>query len=70
MPSIDIENKEDISGTVSQPIIGIIYPPPEVRSILFKNVTERHGNHILQIFYSIKISITEIILQLKRTIIK
>lgn len=38
MPSIDVVEKEDTGGTVSQPIIGIIYPPPEVRSILLKNI--------------------------------
>lgn len=39
MPSIDLELKEDISGTVSQPIIGIIYPPPEVRNIVDKTAS-------------------------------
>lgn len=34
MPSIDISEKDDPGATVTQPVIGIIYPPPEVRSIL------------------------------------
>lgn len=42
MPSIEVENpvkadqpQQEASKTLSGPIIGIIYPPPEVRSILF-----------------------------------
>lgn len=46
MPSLDIEDSLDQlndenqnENTLSGPIIGIIYPPPEVRSILnLKNV--------------------------------
>jgi hypothetical protein len=30
----DVEQSNDQSQTLSGPIIGIIYPPPEVRSIL------------------------------------
>lgn len=46
MPSIDIEipaekleNKEENSAPATLPVIGIIYPPPEVRSILFNQET-------------------------------
>lgn len=44
MPAIDVQMplveeeqtdpEEPTKGTVSKPVIGIIYPPPEVRSIL------------------------------------
>lgn len=43
MPSVEIEgdlankgNGEQQSATLSGPVIGIIYPPPEVRSILLQ----------------------------------
>ena len=41
MPSIDVnppqsEDKQNEETTLSKPVIGIIYPPPEVRSILSK----------------------------------
>lgn len=51
MPSLDVEasivsneNSNDEAPSLSGPIIGIIYPPPEVRSILL---------HILHISYLI-----------------
>lgn len=34
----DNEKKEESEETVSKPTIGIIYPPPEVRSILRRDV--------------------------------
>lgn len=46
MPSLEVEeqithNLDDLpekqQQTLSGPIVGIIYPPPEVRSILFTN---------------------------------
>lgn len=39
MPALDIANvnvPEESSQPTSQPVVGIIYPPPEVRSILFE----------------------------------
>lgn len=53
MPSVDVEGapvaadvpKEE-NKTLSGPVIGIIYPPPEVRSILCK----KNPKH-LQTFY-------------------
>lgn len=46
MPSLEAESLEnqqsnDQSKPMSGPIIGIIYPPPEVRSILFQT-TKKH----------------------------
>ncbi|KAL0271797.1 UNVERIFIED_CONTAM: hypothetical protein PYX00_008785 [Menopon gallinae] len=39
MPSIDISEKDDPNATVTQPVIGIIYPPPEVRNIVDKTAS-------------------------------
>lgn len=43
MPSVDVatpnqENKPDEPGPINA-VVGIIYPPPEVRSILYKTQT-------------------------------
>lgn len=45
MPSLDViekpeEEPKQEEATLSKPIIGIIYPPPEVRSILMKMVNK------------------------------
>lgn len=55
MPSLEVENGgiipsiqgDDQSKPMSGPIIGIIYPPPEVRSILLTYVVLLNLTYIL-----------------------
>lgn len=41
MPQPAITETEENNGPSSQPIVGIIYPPPEVRSILYQKHSKK-----------------------------
>lgn len=51
-----IENED--TAPSSQPIVGIIYPPPEVRSILTQQKKQKiHNNHLQIIILRFKIQL-------------
>lgn len=43
------ENGTDDSAPASLPVIGIIYPPPEVRSILFVRISDQRRKILVRV---------------------
>ena len=41
-PTPEVQHETD---SISKPMVGIIYPPPEVRSILFHHFLLNHSSH-------------------------
>lgn len=50
MPEVVTVAEENREQPTSKPLVGIIYPPPEVRSILYVNAAAHYSNIVVSVF--------------------